>query len=230
MHDVTHNPHGIARAASGHARLGYAGGSRRSPEPTEVHDPKMVRLFNCQLLARNLGNCRNVPARKNANHERHIPAWLFNMFGERVVIIIDGMLVNCSVCMLMSNDVTVIPAMRMAENKAKVVVARVAGRRFRSGDEDTLDGKGSRGRHHDDGSHTPKEWTPSKAQRTGSEVSSNEEYSGGLRYDKCLDCGVADFRCCALARLGSVLHRSNPAGELAQSGVCLRAQHGGVWA
>jgi len=165
---VTHNPHGIARAASGHARLGYAGGSRRSSEPTEVHDPKMVRLFNCQLLARNLGNCRNVPARKNANHERHIPAWLFNMFGERVVIIIDGMLVNCSVCMLMSNDVTVIPAMRMAENKAEVVVASVSGRCFRCGDEYALQGKRRCRGHHDDCGHVPKKWMASRAQRTGS--------------------------------------------------------------
>jgi len=88
------------------------------------------------------------------------------MIGERVVIIIvDGMLVSCSVCMLVINDVTVIFATRMAENEAEVVVARVAGRRFRCANKYTLDGKGRCGRHHDDGRHTLQKWSPHEAQR-----------------------------------------------------------------
>ena len=100
------------------------------------------------------------------------------MFGQCVGVVIDSMPMNCSVGMPVRNDMTMVSTRRMAENKAEVVVARVAGRRFGSGDEDTLDGKGHRGRHHDDGSHTPKKWTPSKAQRTGSEVSLNKNTMG----------------------------------------------------
>src|SRR5438105_1479804 len=103
------NPHGTARAARGHARLRYAGGSWRSPEPADVGDQETLSLFNCQFITRNLGKCSHVRARKDTNHKRHVPARLFNVFGERIVIVIDRMLVNCSVFMFMSNDMNVPP-------------------------------------------------------------------------------------------------------------------------
>jgi hypothetical protein len=52
------------------------------------------------------------------------------MLGESVVIIIDGMLVSRSIRMPMSHDVTVFSAVRMAESKAEIVVARISGRCF----------------------------------------------------------------------------------------------------
>ena len=52
------------------------------------------------------------------------------MLGKSVVIVIDGVLVSRSVRMPMSHDVTVFSAVRMAESKAEVVVARVSGRGF----------------------------------------------------------------------------------------------------
>ena len=78
----------------------------------------MVGLFNCQLAARHLGNSRRVLRRKDANHKGHVRAWLFDMLDERVVIVVDGMLVNYSVVMPVSDDVTVTLTMKVAENKA----------------------------------------------------------------------------------------------------------------
>jgi hypothetical protein len=53
-HEATHNPHGTAGAASGHARLRYAGGSRRSGEAVEFGDPELARVVNRQPFARDL--------------------------------------------------------------------------------------------------------------------------------------------------------------------------------
>ena len=39
-------PRSIVRAAKGHARLRYAGGSRRWPQPVQVGDPEAGRLGN----------------------------------------------------------------------------------------------------------------------------------------------------------------------------------------
>ncbi len=158
------NPHGTACAAESHARLDYAGGSWRPPEPADVGDWKKLSLFNRQFGTRNLGKCSQLRARKDANHQRHIPARLFDMFGQCVGVIINGMLVNFSVRMLMSDDMTVVPTMRVAENKAKIVMASVAGRRFRCRNEYTLKRKCDRGCHHHRDSHALQKWCPSGAQ------------------------------------------------------------------
>jgi len=105
-------------------------------------------------VARNLGNCRQLQARKDANDKRHIPAWLFDVFGERVLIVVDGVLVSRSVVVPVSDDMTVTVIMMMGENKTEIVVAGVSGRRFRCSDKYTLHGKGYRGCHHDDGGQT----------------------------------------------------------------------------
>jgi len=78
------------------------------------------------------------------------------------------MLMNCSVGMPVSNDMTMVSTRRMAENKAEVVVAGVSGRCFRRGDEYALQGKRRCRGHHDDCGHVPKKWMASRAQRTGS--------------------------------------------------------------
>ena len=78
-----------------------------------------------------LGDRRHIGARKDTNRQRHIPARLFDVLGERVVVVVvDGMLVSYSVGMLMSHDVTMHPIMRVAENEADIVVAGVSSRRF----------------------------------------------------------------------------------------------------
>ena len=63
------------RAASGHARLGYAGGSRRSSEPFAIGDPELARVLDRKSFARNFGTGRNCYGRNYANHKRHIPTW-----------------------------------------------------------------------------------------------------------------------------------------------------------
>lgn len=72
------------------------------------------------------------------------------MLGERVVIVVDGMLVNFSIDMSMRNDVTVRPTVRVVENEIEVVVAGVSGRRFRCGNKHALQRNGHRRRHHED--------------------------------------------------------------------------------
>ena len=115
--EATHNPHGTASAASGHARLGYAGGSRRSPEPTEVSDLKMTRFFNCQFLTRSRWNRCHVWEREDGSHQSHIPPWLLEVLGERTVIVANVVMVNYSVRMPVGNDVTMASIMMMAEDK-----------------------------------------------------------------------------------------------------------------
>jgi hypothetical protein len=161
------NPHGTARAASGHARLGYAGGSRGSPEPIEVGNPERAGILNRQFTTSNLGNRRNAEARNDANHRCHVPAWLFDVLCERGIIVINSMLVNCSVRVPMSDDMTVTATVRMGEKKAEIVVACVSGRRFRCGDKYTLEGKGHRGRHHDHDSHPLEKCSRGEAQDAG---------------------------------------------------------------
>lgn len=119
-------------------------------------------------MTRHLGNRRHARAGKDANRQRHVEARLFDVLGERVIIIVDGMLMNYSVGMPMTDDVTMRPAMRMAENKAEIVVARVSGRRFRRGDKHTLQRNGYRRRHHQHESDASRPWVSSEAQEYNS--------------------------------------------------------------
>lgn len=162
-------PHGVARAASSHARLGYAGGSGRSSQSAEVGDPQVVGIFHGQFPARRHANRRNIAGGENADDDRHVPARLFDMLGERVIVVIDRMLMNYAAGMAMGDDVTVTLPMRLAENKAEIIVAGIAGRGFRCGDKHALDRKSDPRRHHDDSSGASKNWSPGKAQqRAGS--------------------------------------------------------------
>jgi hypothetical protein len=145
------NPHGTARAARGHARLTYAGGSWRSPEPVEVDNPEAARIFNRQFVTRRLGKRRNVRGRNDANHQRHVPTRLFDVLGKRAVIVIYGMRMYCSVGMSVREDVAVMLAVCVLKSKGDIIMARIAGRRFRGGHKDSLEGKSQRGRHHQDG-------------------------------------------------------------------------------
>jgi hypothetical protein len=58
-----------------------------------------------------LGNCRHAWARKDANRQRHVKARLFDVLGESVIIIIDSMLMNYSVGMPMTDQMTMPPVM-----------------------------------------------------------------------------------------------------------------------
>jgi hypothetical protein len=116
-------------------------------------------------VTRHLGKRRHVQARKDANRQRHIGARLLDVLGERVVIVVDGMLVDFSIGMPMNNDVTMHPFMRMAENEAEIVVARVSGGRFRRSDEHTLQHDGYRRRHHEHESDASRHWVSSEAQK-----------------------------------------------------------------
>jgi hypothetical protein len=123
-------------------------------------------------VAADPGNPSFVRARNDADHNRHIPARLFDMLGKSVVIVIDGMLVNCSVRVPMRNDVTVFPTVWMAESKADVVVTRISGRRFRRGNEYALERERHSGRHHERDGDALDEWSPRDGQRAGSSMQS----------------------------------------------------------
>jgi hypothetical protein len=100
----------------------------------------------------NLGDRRDIRAWKDANRQGHVEARLFDVLGERVIIVVDGMLMNYSISVPMSDDMTMHPVMRMAENEAEIVVAGVSGRRFRCGNKHPLQRNGhSRRDHEDDG-------------------------------------------------------------------------------
>ena len=174
-------PHGVAGAARSHARLGYAGGSRWAFQSADFGDPQGCGIFHTQLAAGHLDILRNIPGRQNANDDRHVGARLADMFGKRVVVvIIDRVLVNHSAGMAMSHDMAMTLTVRVAENKAEIVVAGIAGRGFRRGNKHPLDRKGKPCRHHDDGSHALKKLSPSKAQCAGpSEI-----------YEEIISCGV----------------------------------------
>ena len=87
---------------------------------------------------------------QDANRQRHVEARLFDVLGERVIIVVDGMLMNYSVSVPMSDDVTMHPVMRVAENEAEIVVARISGRRFRRCNEHALQRNRHPRRHHED--------------------------------------------------------------------------------
>ena len=90
----------------------------------------MRGIFNCQLATRDVRDCRDIPARKDTDYKRHVQAWFFNVFGYRVVVIINGVLMNCSISVSMTHHMSVSPPVRVAENKAEVIVAGVASRCF----------------------------------------------------------------------------------------------------
>ncbi len=81
-------------------------------------------------MTRHLGNRRHVRARKDANRQGHVEARLLDVLGERVIIVIDGMLMNYSVRMPMTDHMTMRLIMQMTENEAEIVMAGVSGRRF----------------------------------------------------------------------------------------------------
>ena len=114
-------------------------------------------------MACTFGNRRYRQERKDANHKRHVPAWLFDVFGKGIVI--DSVLVDCSVRMLVSDDMTVTLIMRVSKNEPKVVMTCVSGRCFRRSDKHPLHDKGHRGCHHYDGGQALKERATCYTQR-----------------------------------------------------------------
>jgi len=58
-----------------------------------------------------------VRERKDGSHQGHIPPWFLAVFGERTVIVANVVMVNYSVRMLVSNDVTMASIVMMAEDK-----------------------------------------------------------------------------------------------------------------
>jgi hypothetical protein len=146
------------------ARLRYAGGSGRWTQPIQVSDPEVGRLGNRQLVTRYLGDRRHIRTRKDATRQRHIEASLFDVLRERVVIVVDGMPVNFSVDMPMSDDVTVRSIVRMIENEVEVVVTGISRRRFRCGNKHALERNSHRCRHHEDDSDASRQWLSSEAQ------------------------------------------------------------------
>ena len=111
-----------------------------------------------------LGDRRHTRAWKDANRQRHVEARLFDVLGERVIIVVDRMLMNYSVGMPMSDDMTMHPVMRVAENEAEIVMAGVSGRRFRCGDKHPLQCNGHSSRHHEDDGDASRQGLSSEAQ------------------------------------------------------------------
>jgi hypothetical protein len=139
-------------AARSRAQLGYAGGSWRSPDSADIGDHKVPRAYIWKPIARNFRNRDRVRAGEDANYKRHVPTRLFHMIGKRVIIIINGMLMCDSVGMPMGYEGAVVPIVRMAERKAKIVMAGIAGSRFRRHHKHTLQSiRDCRRQHHRDG-------------------------------------------------------------------------------
>jgi len=101
-----------------------------------------------------LGDCRHTRAWKDANRQRHVEARLFDVLGKRLIIVIYRMLMNYSVRMLMIDDMTMRPVVRMAENEAEIVMAGISGRRFRCGNKHSLQRNGGSRHHHDNDGDT----------------------------------------------------------------------------
>ena len=64
----------------------------------------------------------------------------------------------------MSDDVTMHPIMRVAENEAEIVMAGVAGRGFRGGNKHALQRNGRSRRHHEDDGDASAQGLSSEAQ------------------------------------------------------------------
>lgn len=154
-------------AARGHAQLGYAGGSWRSPEPANIGDREAPRTCTWKSMTCNFRNRDRIRAGQDANHKRHVPARLFHMIGECVVII-NRMLMYYSVGMLMGDEMAVVPTLRVAESKAKIVVTGIAGCRFRCCDKYALECKRDRRRQHHRDSHMLQRSSSSGPQKSAS--------------------------------------------------------------
>ena len=158
---MTPYPHGYRRAAGGHARLGYAGGSWWLSQPILFGDPKRIWCFNGELAARDRRNCANAKVGKDANHNRHIPTTRAPMFLEVLIqgaiIVIHGMPMNRSIGMNMRNVMTVRLAVivGVAVRKPVVIVTGVTRRSRGSRNKRPLERKRRRCRHHDDDSNAP---------------------------------------------------------------------------
>jgi len=131
-----------------------------------------------------LGNRRHIRAWKDANRQRHVEARLFDVLGERVVIVVDGMLMNYSVSVPMSDDMTMRPVMRMAENEAEIVVAGVSSRRFRCGNKHPLQCYSHGPHHHEDDGDASGQGLSSEAQTADLSVCPSQ-YHRGLYYIYC---------------------------------------------
>ena len=187
---ATHNPHGFACAASGHARLGYAGGSRRSPQPVEAGDPGPAGIFDRELFAGNFGPGGNRHHRNDANHNCHVPARLLDMIGKRAVVIIYSVTMDSAIGVPMCDGMTV-AAMGMVNGKADVIMAGISRGRLRRGNTDTLERKGQSGRHHHDNSKPSEKRLSREPQRSGSLDNALELYRTGVPQDKGLPAGVS---------------------------------------
>jgi len=106
------------------------------------------------------------------------------VLGERVIIVIDGMLMNYSVSVPMSDDMTMHPVMRVAENEAEIVVAGVSGRRFRCGNKHPLQCNGHSRHHHEDDGDASGQGLSSEAQTANLSVCPGQ-YHRGLYYPNC---------------------------------------------
>ncbi len=166
---TTHNPHGFARAARGRERLGYAGGSRRSPQPVHGGDPGSAGVFHRESFARDFGPGRKHHRRNDANYECHIPARQLDVVGKRIIIVIDGMTVAGAISVSVSNNLTVSPT-GVLKCKVEIVVAGISSSGFRCGNEDTLERKGDRSHHHNDDGKPSKKRPPQEFQRSQSSM------------------------------------------------------------
>jgi hypothetical protein len=72
------------------------------------------------------------------------------MLGERVVIIVNSMLMNYSVCMPMADNMAMRQTVRMTKDEAEIVMAGISCRRFRGGDKHALQSNSRCCHHHDD--------------------------------------------------------------------------------
>ena len=162
-HDATHNPHDTARAARGHARLRYAGGSWRSSQTIEFGDPEPARILDREPFACHFAKGGKGDRRNDANHSRHVPARLLDMVGECALGIVDGVSMDSAVGMPVRNEMAV-SAAGVMKSKAEIIVARVSGCGFGRRDADSLERKGQRGRHHHDDSNLSQKWLPGKVQ------------------------------------------------------------------
>src|SRR6516165_11069889 len=156
--------------------LGYAGGSRRSPQPIDGGDPGPAGIFHRKPFACNFGQGRNRHRRNDADHKRHVPAWLLDVVGQSALGVVYGMSMDRAVGVPVSNEMAVSAASVM-KSKAEIIVAGVSGRGFRCGNADALERKGQRRRHHDDDGSPSKERSPREAQRSGPSMVTRLSYT-----------------------------------------------------
>jgi hypothetical protein len=167
-HDVTPYPHGIARAARGHARLGYAGGSWWVCQFARVGGLERDRRFNRELVSHSRDKPANIQTGQHADCHRRTTraAKSFDMLGEPFVVV-DGMPMNCAIGMRMRKHLTM-PSDRLARVEMAVGMLEMtscfAGRCFRGCDQSPLQRERHHGRHHDDDSEPSQKWQDAEAQ------------------------------------------------------------------